>query len=114
MRPVSERGGREVSEYERLFGDGSGPRVLDIIDVPVVKRCPFRHQAEIWLLDKEFYWEKAGAYSPFDLPILAEPVDVLWVDVYSTYDGLDDKIPIEAAGKRATDLRRIAAEEIAP
>lgn len=29
---------------------------------------------------------------------LPDPVDSLWVDVYSTYDGLNDKIPIEANG----------------
>ena len=38
VRPVSERG--DVSEYERQYEDGAEPRVLDIIDIPVIEPRP--------------------------------------------------------------------------
>ena len=55
---------------------------------------------------------KSRSYSPFDLPALADPIETLWVDGYSTYSGLNDKIPTEAIGETSTSLRLIAVEEI--
>ena len=46
IRPVSTRANREVSEYERQYEDGSDPRVLDIIRIPVVKPLPEEWQTE--------------------------------------------------------------------
>ena len=53
---MSNRSGREVSEYERSYKDGSDPRVLDIISIPVLKPRPEGWQTENWLLDPEYYW----------------------------------------------------------
>ena len=38
IRPVSEREHQEVSEYERQYQDGSDPRVLDVISVPLIRK----------------------------------------------------------------------------
>ena len=51
IRPVSERLHQEVSEYERQYEDGSDPRALDIVDVPILEPIPQRFQSENWLLD---------------------------------------------------------------
>ena len=75
IRPVSARENQEVSEYERQYEDGSDPRVLDIIDLPVLEPRPKGHQTENWLLDPMYYWEKAGSYSPLDLAALTDPVE---------------------------------------
>ena len=112
IRPVSDRGGQEVSEYERQFEDGSDPRVLDIIDVPLLEPQPKDHQTENWLLDPKFYWEKAGRLSPHELPMLADPAAPLWIDGHSTYNGRNDNIPLMAAGSVADSLRLIHVDGV--
>ena len=55
IRPVSVRLSEEVSEDERQYQDGSDPRVLDIIDVPLIRHQPHACQTENWLLDPDYY-----------------------------------------------------------
>ena len=40
--------GCEVSEEERRYEDGGDPRVLDVIDVPLLKHRPHACQVENW------------------------------------------------------------------
>ena len=40
VRPVSDSEHEEVSQRERQYEDGSDPKVLDIIDVPLVEARP--------------------------------------------------------------------------
>ena len=42
IRPVSDREDEEVSEFERQYDDGAEPRILDVIDVPVLNSLPKR------------------------------------------------------------------------
>ena len=112
IRPVSDREHQEVSEYERQYEDGSDPRVLDVIDVPVLEPRPIDHQTENWLLDPEHYWEKVGRLSWFDLPVLADLVAPLWLDGHSTYHGLNDKIPLDIAGSVGDSLKLIHVDEL--
>lgn len=60
VRPVSAREHEEVSEYERQYEDGSDPRVLDTMDVPLLDPRPRGYQQENWLLDPDQYWVKVG------------------------------------------------------
>ncbi len=112
IRPVSERKGQEVSEYERQYEDGSDPRLLDILDIPVKGPRPDGCQSENWLLDPEHYWRRVGSCSPFDLPVLADPVAPLWVDGDSTYHGRSDRVSIEAGGRTHTSLRLVKVEQL--
>ncbi len=112
VRPVSGREGREVSEYERQYQDGGDPRVLDIIDIPVLEPRPEGWQTENWLLDPRCYWRKEGNYSWFDLAALLDPVAPLWIDGHSTFNGSNDKIPDESMQSVTDSLRLIHAERI--
>src|SRR5882762_9774133 len=94
IRPVSAREHEEVSEYERQYQDGSDPRVLDIIDVPLLNAQAKGYQQENWLLDPDHYWSKTGRAGWGDLAHLADPVAPLWVNGHSTYNGLNDTIPL--------------------
>lgn len=64
IRPVSKRENQEVSEDERQYEDGSDPRVLDIVEVPMLRPTPVGCQTENWLLDPAKYWKKVGVHSP--------------------------------------------------
>ena len=113
IRPVSKREGQEVSEYERQYEDGSDPRVLDVIDVPVVKAVADEWQSENWLLDDEWYWRKVADYSWFDLPALVDLEAPLWLDGFSTYHGSNDRIPLSAMTEVKSSLRLVGMEELA-
>ena len=114
VRPVSARTGQEVSEYERQYEDGSDPKVLDIINVPVIEPKPEAEgaQTENWLLDPEFYWRKEGAYSWFDLPVLVDPIEPLWVDGHNTYNGVNDKIPMANLKAVSSSLRLLHLDRL--
>ena len=107
VRPVSARQGQEVSEYERQYEDGSDPRVLDIVSIPVLEPRPEDWQTENWLLDPELYWRKEGKYSWFDLAELADAAEPLWIDGYCTYNGRHDKIPLDSMASVSGSLRLI-------
>lgn len=53
IRPVSDREHQEVSEYELQYEDGGDPRVLDVIEVPMLEPLPQSFQSENWLFDSE-------------------------------------------------------------
>ena len=82
------------------------------IDVPVLEPRPARPQTENWLLDPRYYWEKVGKLSRFDLSALADPVAPLWLDGDSTYNGLNDRIPLEATGSVGDSLRLIHVDRL--
>ena len=112
VRPGSARENQGLSKDERQYKDGSDPRVLDIIDLPLLDRQPEDCQTENWLIDPEYYWTKVGSYSPLDVAALTDPVEPLWIDGDSTYHGQNDRIMIESAESVAGSLRLIRVEEI--
>jgi hypothetical protein len=112
IRPVSSREHQEVSEYERQYENGSDPKVLDLIDIPLIKRIPKEYQQENWLLDPDRYWVKIGSVVPDDLDRYVHPESPLWIDGYSTYNGLNDKVPIDLAKTLETSLRLIRVGKV--
>ena len=107
IRPVSNREHEEVSEYERQYQDGSDPKVLDIIGVPLIQPKPKSYQTENWLLEPKYYWEKHGRADWDDLEVLADPVADLWTNGLSTYNGRNDKIPLATANTLDHSLRLV-------
>lgn len=110
VRPVSARENQEVSEYERQYENGSDPRVLDIINIPLLEPQPENYQTENWLLDPSNYWEKAGEFSLRDLPTLVDPIAPLWLNGRSTFHGRHDKIPLGSANSIPDSLRLVHVE----
>ncbi len=112
IRPVSVRDGGEVSEYERQYEDGSDPRVLDVVDVPLLAPRPQDYQTENWLLDPKRYWTRAGRLATSDLPALTDPVAALWIDGHHTFNGRNDKIPLAETGSIAASLRLLHVDHL--
>jgi hypothetical protein len=99
VRPVSAREHEEVSENERQYEDGSDPKVLDIIDIPVYSNRGRGYQSENWLIDDLQYWKRLGTVAWRDLSKLVDVSGPLWINGYRTYSGRNDRVPLaEAAG----------------
>ena len=107
IRPVSDRQAEEVSEYERQYQDGSDPRVLDIIEVPLIEARPKDYQQENWLLDPQLYWVKRGTLGWGDLSRLQDRRGPLWINGNSSYNGLNDRIPLAQAIELRSSLKLI-------
>ena len=112
IRPVSDREAGEVSECERQYEDGSDPRVLDVIDVPVRNAAPKRFQQENWLLDPECYWVKVRGMAQSQLNEFVDPIAPLWINGYESFNGLNDRIPLHAANRLDSSLRLICVDRL--
>ena len=113
FRPVSAREGEEVSERERSYADGGDPRLLDVIDVPVLGARPTLHQRENWLLDPQRRWRFVRRVHPSELARLADPPAPLWVNGYGSSNGINDGVPLRAASGLRDSLRLIWTDSIA-
>lgn len=107
IRPVSDRENEEVSEYERQYEDGSDPRLLDVIDVPVLRPTPKNYQQENWLLHPDYYWQKVRSGSKEELGQFIDSLPSLWINGHSTANGMNDRIPVEVANGLTNSLRLV-------
>ncbi|MBI4763059.1 MAG: hypothetical protein HY787_00435 [Deltaproteobacteria bacterium] len=112
IRPVSARENEEVSEYERQYKDGSDPRVLDILNIPLLEPRPKGYQRENWLFDPKSYWEKIGRSTWNNLQRFTDPIGPIWVNGIHTYNGLNDMIPLESAESIDNSLRFIWVDRL--
>jgi hypothetical protein len=112
IRPVSDRPTEEVSEEERRYEDGSDPRVLDVIDVPLIEPRPKDYQRENWLLDSKYYWVKAGAVGWKDLAAFCDLRGPLWTNEIRSYNGLNDRVPLEQAAGLDSSLKFIYVNDL--
>jgi hypothetical protein len=112
IRPVSAREGEEVSEYERQYEDGSDPRVLDVLDVPLLKPLPKAYQQENWLLDPNGQWRKVGRVKWSELAPRVDPISPLWMDGHSSFNGRNDRIPLAQAQALRSSLRLVHVGEL--
>ena len=112
IRPVSARDRQEVSEWEWQYEDGSDPRVLDVIDVPVLNAQPEDYQQENWLLDPECYWTKIRSVTTNELTQFIDPVAPLWTNGDSTVNGQNDRVPLSDAYSLDNSLRLIRVNDL--
>lgn len=112
IRPVSDRENQEVSEYERQYEDGSDPRLLDVINVPLRRHLSNGHQQENWLIDPEYYWEKVGTFERRRLNEMADAGGGLWRNGCSSSNGENDRIPLEKANEETGSLKLVHVDRL--
>lgn len=112
IRPVSARDHEEISENEYQYPDGCDPRPLDVIDVPLIGPKPWDYQQENWLLNPSERWQRVDRLTWGDLPPLADPIDRLWYNRYSSIHGVNDRIPQEFARRLGSSLRLIRVDYV--
>ena len=112
IRPVSDREHQEVSEYERQYEDGSDPNLLDIVDIPLLEHHPTDFQQENWLLDPEYYWTKVDRCSWEGLDKFSEAGGALWQNGFESYDGKNDRIPLQEASEETCSLKLIHVNKV--
>lgn len=112
LRPVSSRDGEEVAERERQYADGSEPRLLDIVELPVRDAVPAAYQSENRRLDPSRRWAKTGRIGWNDLPQWVDPDAPLWTDGHSSAAGQNDRIPVSDVGRHTDSLRLIKVDNL--
>ena len=110
IRPVSARETGEVALNECGYQDGSSPRVLDIIDVPVTEAIPEGYQQENWLLAPNFSWKKVGSFRASGLSPFMDTDKALWPEGYSSSYGENDRVPSMLADSLKDSLRLIKVQ----
>jgi hypothetical protein len=110
IRPISARPSAEVSEEERRFFNGEDPRVLDIIDVPLIAAVPMLHQTENHIIASDCYWTKKGRLPWAEVKHLTDTPTALWSNGDSTYYGVNDRVTVEQASTMTHSLLLIEPE----
>jgi hypothetical protein len=87
IRPVSARATAEVSFSEYKYQNNTGPKLLDIIDVPFLNAASRNHQTENQVIDAKSWWVKKGELPWDDLEQLREQPASLWINSDHTSTG---------------------------
>jgi hypothetical protein len=88
IRPVSSRPTAEVSYVESRYQNNTAPKLLDIIDVSMLKPAPHNHQTENHEIDATKRWVKRGEFPWAELSGLSERPSSLWINSDRTGNGI--------------------------
>lgn len=112
MRPVSPKETGELTSKAISVQGGSMPGLGDILSISVDKPAPHDYQMENVFL-KSDAWKKDGVFPPDRLEDLLDWPDTLWRNGFSGWNGVNDRIPVEAViGDVAQSLFFIRALDV--
>jgi len=95
IRPISRQEMGELSETEIVLKNGKGPKLLDIITIPLTEHQSHAYQTENYLIAHHRAWRKQSSLSVALLHHLCDEVESIWINGYHTSHGKNDKIPLD-------------------
>jgi len=93
VRPVGGSGGKEITENDRKYSDGSSAQALDVIAIELKGRDAHPYQSENVVIDSNYYWRKVGDWPIAQLNELVDRPASLWTTGCSSTSGLNDRVP---------------------
>ncbi len=103
IRPISNRPTAELTYLEYRYPDGSSPKLLDVVDIPLLLPCPHCHQTENHRIDHTKPWTKVREIAFRQLRALVEDPPFLWCNQDHTAHGNFDCVhPAQAAQFRSS------------
>jgi hypothetical protein len=111
IRPVSARPKGELSSFEYGYSDGRRPKVLDIIDVPLLQEMRETPQTENHVIAPAGRWKKAGELAWQDLRKLVDSPESIWINSGNTREGHNDCMSADEAATLQSSLLLIKCDE---
>ena len=95
-------------QFEHLYGDGSEPQLLDLMQIEFLKPRPSFCHREDQLIDPKVRWIYRGSLKRDCIASAVAPQGgCLWFDGGSTTFGINDKIPADAAARLTSSLKLV-------
>ncbi len=120
IRPIGQAATGELSLSEIMLHTGAEPALLDIIGLRVGEESrTYSYQPENRFCGNG--WSFDGTLPRSSLSELVDDVDLLWINGYQSYNGINDRIPIELVEQHITssllfvpveDLHIIAGKDV--
>lgn len=112
IRPVSSRSEGEITAIDRPMENGAEPGLLDILRIPMIEPRPTGSQTENHLIDNRFCWVKEGVFAKEYLLHYCEAPNPLWVNGFSSSNGINDRIPELMASRLPNSLVLIEPQQL--
>lgn len=110
IRPISNRPTGELRPAEMQYSNGCLPRLLDVISITMTEYKPIYYQSENHVIGK-YYWFKIGELEWSKLESLRDPEPPrLWINGYSSYYGINDRVPELIANEMKFSLLLVRPE----
>lgn len=112
VRPISGRPAGELTPAEMRYEGRGLPRLLDVMEVPLLGPSPHHHQTENHLIDPQRLWRKRGELSWGRVRELAESPETLWSNAEHTATGQANCVAAAAAVSADRSLYLIQCSEL--
>jgi hypothetical protein len=109
---VSARPNAELSEADRRFQDGTDPKLLDVVRIPMAKYSPHGFQTENHQIDDQFYWVRERQCTAAELKAALDSPPTLWDNNSSSGNGLNDRVADATAATLKDSLLLIGVPKL--
>ena len=95
------------------YESGGVPQVLDVVTIEMNSPQPEFHQTENHQIDPKSRWKQSPRVTWDELQAAADgPDGTLWLDGYSSFHGLNDRVPASEAGGLLRSLYLIRPKDL--